>query len=162
MLNEIEQKIENRGHELPIENRMKKSIFHSFKVSSLSTEQVNENNKKTWGQSIYNRAKVVGLEKAYMYVFGLQSHFIHGNWQDLVFHHVEYDNDGFLPKPDWCYSKPQALFAVALQSAGVNMFYLDDILPECEDKDQINELLNDVISRTRIANDLHEQFLQKG
>jgi len=161
LLNDINHNIARRGHELPIENRMKRSINQAFQTSSFPPTQVNETKWKPWGEKIYKRAKSIGMGEAYFALFSLPSHAVHGNWQDLITYHLEYENSEFSPKTQWNHPRPHPLFAAALLSAEVNSLYLNKIIPECSDKEQINKLLDDVILRIPVADELHEQFLQK-
>lgn len=161
LLNKVSQNITDRGYDLPIESRIKYSINQAFETSSFSPEQVDETKLETWGEKIYKRAKSVEMEEAYFALFSLPSHAVHGNWQDLITHHLDYENGGFSPNTQWTHPRPQPLFAAALLSAEINKLYLDEIIPECPDKNQIITLLDDIILRIRVGGELHEQFLQK-
>jgi len=160
LLNMINKNIKKRGAELPIESRMKRSIEQAFKTSSFSPEEVDETAREPWGGTIYKRAKSIGLEKEYFALFGLLSHTVHGNWQDLINYHLEYENGEFSPKPEWEPSRPQTLLATALFSAEADKVFLDKIIPPCPDRDKINELLGDVFYRIKLVDELHEKFLQ--
>jgi hypothetical protein len=161
LLNRIKKNIANRGYELPIESGMISSIEHSFETSSFSPEQVDETKWTPWGEKIYERAKSVGLEDAYFALFSLPSHSVHGNWQDLIAYHLKHENGEFSPNTQWSYPRPQFLFTIALFSADTNKLYLNEILQDCPDKDHIVNLLNDTILRVRVADELHEQFLNQ-
>jgi hypothetical protein len=159
----IERNIKARGgEELPIEKRMKASIERAFKKSGFTHEQVNEESRTAWGGSIFKRAKAVGMEDAYSSIMGLPSHSIHGNWQDLITNHLEYEEDGtFTPNTDWSDSRPQAPFAIALVSVDIGQEYLEKMIPEYHEKKQVKERLDDLKRRIAVADELHEQFIQK-
>jgi hypothetical protein len=159
LLTRIERNIRERGSELPIETRMKDSIKRSFEESLFSVDQVNEENRDPWGETIYKRAKKASMEDIYFSVFSLPSHAVHGNWQDLITYHLDYENGEFLPKTVWGYPRPQPLFAISLLSAEINLLYLDEIMPDCEDKIQIKAMLEDIIQRNLRCDELHERFL---
>jgi hypothetical protein len=161
LLNKINTNIGQRGYELPIETRMKKSIEQAFHKSSFSPDKVDETKWKPWGDKIFERAKKVNMEEIYFAMFSLPSHAVHGNWQDLITYHLDYENGEFAPKTEWGYPRPQPLFAAAFLSAEINELYLDEILPECSDKNKINEILDDIIIRVRKADELHEQFMER-
>lgn len=158
----IERNIKARGgEELPIEKRMKASIERAFKKSGFTHEQVNEESRASWGGSIFKRAKAVGMEDAYSSLMGLPSHSVHGNWQDLITNHLEYEKDGtFTPNTDWSDSRPQAPFALALVSVAIGKEYLEKMIPEYHEKKQLKERLDDLMVRIAVADDLHEKFLQ--
>ena len=162
LLNKIDENIAKRGFEVPIENRMRHSIDRAFKTSSFSPAQVHETKWKPWGEKIYERAKTLGMEREYFGLFSLPSHAVHGNWQDLITYHLNYQNGDFSPRTEWGYPRPQPVFVAALLSAKANKLYLNEIIPPCADKDQINELLDDIVVRVHVTDELHEQFLQKG
>ncbi len=161
LLNRIKKNIANRGCELPIEGRMISSIEQSFNTSSFSPEQVDETKWQPWGEKIYERAKSIEMEDAYFALFSLPSHSVHGNWQDLISYHLKYEKGEFSPEIQWSYPRPQLLFTAALLSADINKLYLNEIIQKCPDKDQINNLLDDIILRVRVADELHEQFLNQ-
>ncbi|GAI38599.1 unnamed protein product, partial [marine sediment metagenome] len=161
LLNRIQGNIIKRGYELPIESRMISSINRAFEISSFSPEQVNETKRKPWGEKIYERAKSIGMEDLYFALFSLPSHSVHGNWQDLIAFHLEYEKGEFSPRIKWTHLEPQLLFTAALLSADSNKLYLNEIIQECPDEDQIDNLLDDIILRVRVADELHEQFLNQ-
>ena len=161
LLNYINENIRSRGYELPIEKRMKESIKRAFDISGFSSKQVDETKWKPWGEKIYERAKNIGMEKEYLPIFGLPSHSVHGNWQDLITYHLHYKDGKFLADTNWGHPRPHILFVAALFSAEINKLYLDELIPDCLDKHKIIDLLNDLIERVRIAVALHEQYLQR-
>lgn len=162
-LNQIEKNVQDRGgEELPIETRMKRSIKRAFDKSGFTPEQVNEKKTKSWGGSIYQRAKKVGLQDAYTALLGLPSHATHGNWQDLITNHLNFEDDGsFTPDTDWSELRPQPLFATALIAVVIGLQYLDEVVPDYREKPEIRERFEDLRLRISVADELHEQFLQK-
>jgi len=161
LLNRIKENIANRGCELPIEGRMISSIEQAFNTSSFSPEQVDETKWQPWGEKIYKRAKSIGMEDAYFALFSLPSHSVHGNWQDLISYHLKYEKGEFSPEIQWSYPRPELLFTAALLSADINKLYLNEIIQKCPDKDQIDVILDDIILRVRVADELHEQFISQ-
>jgi len=158
----INENVTCRGDELPIESRMRSSIMRSFDSSDLTPDQIDKTNRKSWGGNIFERATSIGLsDEAYRALFGLPSHAIHGNWQDLLRFHVKQDRDGFLPSVEWTTPRPQPIFIIALLSAAVCRCYLNANLPDCEDRRFLLEMITDCEERIDEADELHEQFLQK-
>lgn len=161
LLNKINANVSKRGYELPIETRIKISIERAFHKSSFSPNEVDETRWKPWGDKIFERARKVNMEEIYFAMFSLPSHAVHGNWQDLITYHLEYENGEFSPKTEWGYPRPQPLFAAAFLSAEINKLYLDEILPECSDKNKMNDILEDIIIRVHATDELHEQFMAR-
>lgn len=158
---EIESNIEERGHEIPIEIRMKKSIQKSFESSGITPELINSSERSVWGGSIFNRFKKLGLKDFYVGVFGLHSHFVHGNWQEILRYHLELTEGQYLPNPEWDSPSSQPLFAIGFIVGVTALQYLSEFAPDCEDKAFINTALEDCIDRTLKADELHEQYLQR-
>lgn len=120
LLKRIRENIEARdGQELPIERRMIKSIERSFRSSGVNLDESNVSRERNWGGlNIFERAKAVGLEGAYLSAFGGGSHTVHGNWQDLVEYHLEdIDEASFRADFEWHMPRPQLLDALTLHSA---------------------------------------------
>ena len=133
----------------------------SVSYAGLELDQVKENCYRPWGEKILERAKEIGMGDAYFYIFSLPSHAVHGNWQDILTHHVICHDDEFEPNTEWSMPRPQQLLFLIMLVSEVNNEYLDAILPDCEDKEKIKELLNDVFQRSQLVNTMHEEFLQK-
>lgn len=161
LLNKIRTNVLERGSELPIEKRMINSINHTFQVSSFKPEDVNENKRESWEETIYKRAEAVGMKDMFFSIFSLPSHDVHGNWQNLLSNHLEFEDGMFSPNPDWKAPRPQPLFAICVLSADVNRLYLMKALPDCPDRQRVLALLDDLDFRVRIVDKLHEKFLQK-
>lgn len=161
LLNRINNNIAERGYELPIEQRMKKSIKRAFKTSNFVPAKVNENNFDSWEKTIHKRAKIVGMEDIYSALFSLPSHDIHGNWQNLINNHLEYENNEFNPNTNRKMPKPQPLFGICVLSAKTVKLYIKKIVPDCSDKEKVLKMLEDVTLRVRVADELHEHYLQK-
>ena len=159
LFNRIEENIAERGSELPIETRMKGSIMKAFEDSGVSPEQVDEKNRTSWGESIFKRAKRIGLKDAYQGLISIASHAVHGNWQDLISHHLEKDNKGFMPETRWTRARPQYLFVGALLSLDACDAYIANLLPNCPDRAEIRGKISDCLKRVLEADRLHQNFL---
>lgn len=115
--------IKNRsGDVLPIEERMQKSIQNSFDKSDFDLEEVNRSSK--W-KSIKERANLVAGEMFYSVYYGISSHSIHGNWQDIFFNNLKKTEDGFELNLEWNRPRPQII-------DGPIYFNLDIVKTFCE------------------------------
>lgn len=160
-LEEIEANISERGHEIPIETRMKKSIFDSFQKSGVSPEEIDTSCHSVWGGSIYKRFEKLGLEKTYIGIFGLRSHSVHGNWQEIMMKHLEYQGGLFAPKTSWGRPRPQALLSLGVMIGGTILQYLDDFIHECLEKQKLQVFLRDLLQRIEEVDALHEGYCIK-
>ena len=160
LLRQIEENIEARGgKELPIERRMINSIHRSFEVSGITVDALRPGGLKNWGgKNIFKKAQAVGLEMAYLALFGGGSHSVHGNWQDLLEYHLEETNEGgFKPDFEWHRPRPQVLNAIALQSTQAVIEHLQWIASD-RAEDMLT-VLQDLQDRILLLERLHEEFL---
>lgn len=156
----IKLNIKESGEEQPIEKRMKKSIKKSFLKSGYKPDEI-DYKQKSWGGSIYNRFEKVGWQKIYLGGFVLPSHAVHGNWEDILRNHIKETPSGYKPDSSWTNPRPQPLIMLILLVLEVNIDYLNDLLPECDDKTELLGKIDDLQFRAMKVNSLHEQFLQK-
>lgn len=99
--------VDRKGSIQEIEKRMLKSIENSFDSSEFDLEEVKRSSK--W-KSIAQRAKVVAGEQFYKVFYGIGSHTVHGNWQDILVHHLdEGDNNNFKLNLEWNRPRPQLM-----------------------------------------------------
>jgi hypothetical protein len=162
LLDEIEANIAERGgDELPIEGRMKRSIMRTFNRSEVDHRNPPARPIRHWGgMDLRRRASSLGLERAYLAVFSGPSENVHGNWGDLLRHHLKWTEHGFEPNIESSPMKrPQPFFALGTIAATAVIDYLqqvDGVLLS----DAITRL-KDLVDRMRVADELHEGYLQK-
>ena len=84
---------------LPIEDRMLKSINRSAAAAGILLDEVDLKQKGPWGgKNLFDKSEAVGLDEAYLAVFGGASHSVHGNWHEIYGNHLHWDeNEGFTP-----------------------------------------------------------------
>lgn len=105
--NTIKENIKDRGGEKKeIEKRMESSILSSFDESDFKLDDINRSSK--W-KSIAKRAACVAGDMFYGVYYGISSHSIHGNWQDILLNNIEKEDDGFKLNLQWNTPKPQVL-----------------------------------------------------
>lgn len=156
----IEENIADRGGEsLPIEDRMISSILASFQASGLAREEIANRRQRNWsGLNLYERAKMIRLDQAYLAAFGGGSHSVHGNWQDLLEYHLEkLDDNCYRPNLDWCIPRPQILQTLVILAADALIDYVtyftDNNAPE------FIQRLENLQDRAHEFSALHERFL---
>ncbi len=151
-----------KGAEVPIEKRMKRSILKSFDVAGIKPEEVDLKVRSEWTKiSLYKRAKFVGLGEQYLAAFALLCHEVHGNWQDLLRHHLEYKDGEFKPYMKSLHSRPQIIIAVALFSAYACWEYSKSFLPECLKREQMRECVEALIEKCQKLDRAHERYVQE-
>ena len=160
LLQLINENVGARGHELPIEFRMTRSIMRSFQIAGLAPEDVDEKRRNPWGGNLFKKAKHLGLDRAYLGLIGQPSHAVHGNWQDLITCHLTVSGDGFLPQPLWKPARPHLALGATVLSCNTCVWYLEAVLPECEDREKMSQQLEDCHARVSRLRELHEAFIQ--
>lgn len=157
----IKQNISDRGGEpLPIEKRMMESIEKSFKASNLDSNAEYPKIKNWGGESLFDKARSLGLDELYLVAFGGGSHTIHGNWQDLLEYHLITEENTFRPNFEWHLPRPQVLNVTAYISVDTIIDYLNWLF-ESRPPDYLVEKLVDLKSRINLIEELHENFLRK-
>ncbi len=124
---------DRKGDVLPIEERMQRSIQNSFDKSDFDLEEVKRSSK--W-KSIKERANLVAGEMFYSVFYGISSHSIHGNWQDILLNNLKKIEDGFELNLQWNRPRPQII-------DGSIILNLDIVKIFCE-----RELTGDTTSKT--------------
>jgi hypothetical protein len=157
----IQANIEARkGVVLPIEDRMLKSIDRAAKFSGLTIERIDPKAKGPWGgKDLRQKAQAVGLDGAYLAVFGGMSHNVHGAWFDLQQYHLEeVGEDAFTPRFEWGRPRPQPLFALGVLSLAAVVDFIAFIGGD-EASALLQGDLDDLTARLHEANDAHEAYL---
>ena len=145
-----------RGVVLPIEERMLRSIESSAKESGVDLDDVKPSSN--WGgKNLFEKARDVGLEAAYLGAFAGPSHSVHGNWQDLLEYHLDSDAEGYVANLQWHRPRPQLLTTLALLTIHLLETFFSLVVGRAGDA--IAEKLPDLRSRVLALVSLHEEFL---
>lgn len=86
----------------PIERRIIASIRKHLRMDRISQRELDQN--RQWDLDNKNFRAILqdlGADSAYSYGFGNGSHFVHGDWRDISFHHLERRDGRYLPKPEY-------------------------------------------------------------
>lgn len=164
LLKRIEENVQERCGEIePIEERMMTSINRAFEVSGHTREEIEASRQRSWaGLNLYERAKTVGLGSAYLGIFGGGSHIIHGNWQDLLDHHLEEVGVGqYQANIDWHPPRPQIIEALVTLIIDAVIDYLDYFVG-IERSERFVAQLENLRIRACILSEHHEAFLVAG
>jgi hypothetical protein len=151
--------IENRGGDvLPIEERMRISIQNSFDKSDFEMDDVSRSSK--W-KSIKSRADLVAGEMFYSVFYGLSSHTVHGNWQDILFNHLNRIEDGFELNLDWNNPKPQIIDGPILLNFDITSIFCDKEITDEENKKLIKNKCRELAKYLKLLSQSHENWYQK-
>jgi hypothetical protein len=138
------------GDVLPIEERMQKSIQNSFDKSDFDLDEVRRSSK--W-KSIKERANLVAGEMFYSVFYGISSHSIHGNWQDILLNNLKKLEDGFELNLQWNEPRPQII-------DGAIIFNLDIVKIFCERELQNDTTASLIIEKCKTLNNYHLDLIQ--
>ena len=156
LYNDITKNINDRGSILPIEERMLESIVSSVNDSGFDIKKIDTKRKYI---KIFDKAKDVFNERSYLYYISLPSHSIHGNWQDLITHHLTCEDELFLPKNNWSIPRPQQINSAVFIIIEFLLEYISFALEPCQEREY---LIWELFYHREInikLNDLHEEFL---
>ena len=157
----IQTNIQGRaGEVLHIEQRMLNSIERAARIAGITLDSVDLKNRAPWdGKDLRQKAEAVGLDGAYLAVFGGMSHNVHGSWHDLYQFHLETDGNGaFTPNLEWGRPRPQPLFALSHLALDALADFLRFIGGEAA-IGQVGEQLRDLNTRINSADRAHETYL---
>ena len=144
------------GVVLPIEERMLRSIESSAKASGVELDDIRATSN--WGsKNLFEKARDVGLEDAYLGAFAGPSHSVHGNWQDLLEYHLEADPEGYVANLQWHRPRPQLLTTLALLTVRLLETFFSSVVGRAGDV--IGRKLPDLQTRVLTLAHLHEEFL---
>lgn len=138
------------GDVLPIEERMQRSIQNSFDKSDFDLDEVKRSSK--W-KSIKERANLVAGEMFYSVFYGISSHSIHGNWQDILLNNLKKVEDRFELNLQWNRPRPQII-------DGAIILNLDIVKIFCERELQNDTTAKLIIEKCKILNAYHSELTQ--
>jgi hypothetical protein len=154
----VRKNVSDKAHADDIEIRMQQSIEKSFRTSDFEEDEVNNSSK--WNEKVKSRINEILSPEAYILLYGSSSHAIHGNWQDLITFHLINLDDGFKVNTDWNTPTLQILSAVILLSCDLLRDYTTEVLPSSKSKNELLELVDDLMQRTILLDVTHETFIQ--
>lgn len=157
----INQQIKKRNKELPIEKRMKSSIERTFKQSPFNIDEVSITESRHWAGSIRTRVEKIKFEPFYQSFISLPSHCVHGNWQDLVDHHLRQNENCFKPNYEWNIPRPQQLISIGILSCETTYIILEKMFVDSFNKYYFRHKVLNVCHKFRELDRYHELFLQK-
>lgn len=149
------------GAVLPIEDRMLKSISRAFEVAGVAPDDVDSTERPSgWTKGgIWGRFNELGLKDAYLTMFGMQSHYVHGNWHDLYAYHLTAEDGGFTVDVTFGDIRPQPVLAAINVLADASLRYLRDVAPPSDDRAVLEDRIEFCLHKAQLIERLHEQYL---
>ncbi len=145
------------GDLLNIEKRMQKSIMNSFDDSDFELEDVNKSSN--W-KSIKSRANIVAGEMFYNVYYGISSHSIHGNWQDILSNNLTKSGENFKLNLDWQKSKPQMMDLAIFLNLDILEVFIEKEIKAGLEKNILIENYKVLSEYGKILYDKSEEYLK--
>jgi hypothetical protein len=165
LLDTIQENVASRGGTtLPIEDRMLGSLARAERLAGVALSRVDLKDRTPWGgKNLYEKAKAVGLDGAYLAAFGGLSHAVHGSWRSIYQYDLEVgDTEAppfeFKPRLEWMTPRPQYLFSLALILAGTTC-EAAGLLGGEQALSRLEPILEDLQQRIVSADQAHETYL---
>ena len=127
-----------------------------FDKSDFELEEVNRSSK--W-KSIAKRANLVAGEMFYNVFYGLSSHSVHGNWQDILLNNLEKDGDGFKVNLKWNETRPQIMDTVIFFNLVLVKTFIEKEYPNKNAK--YLKKISELFSYHNILRNEHEKILKE-
>lgn len=155
----IKSNIKDRDDEvLDIEKRMQDSINRSFDASDFEIDEVSRSSK--W-KSIKSRAEVVAGEQFYNIYYGISSHSVHGNWQDILFNNLTKTDEGFQLKVDWQKPRTQIVESIAIFNLKfIKLFAQKEMIEYPNEKSLIGKS-EELLECCKLLSECHEAWVSK-
>lgn len=156
-LREMRKQAEARGGEkLSIEDRIERSIQHTFVSAGVTEDEIPARRDINW-PSAQTRLGLFGPTAYSAYRTG--SGAIHGSWHDLERNHLHMVGDRFLPYPQAAPERPQYLLMMAIVGVDVSCAYVTSVLSLATEV--FLPRFDDLRERLAHTNELHELFLTR-
>jgi hypothetical protein len=159
MLEDLRRKSARRGL-LPIERRMLASVRNNLKKDRIPLRELMANRR--WeldGKNFRQILSDLGKDGGYAYGFGGGSHYVHGDWFDLKWHHLKKVNGRYEPEWDGPTPDPRGVCpATVLCLSSLIAF----IKWRRSDPDQlVIQIIQEVLEVARSLDEAHELSLQR-
>lgn len=146
--------------ELPILKRIFKSIEETFNRSGIAEEE--EDFYSRWGIkkehfTLEGKAKDLGFERIYKFIFKNMSGSVHGDWHDIDFNHLEREKTEFnqrIPKTNFCLPTPQMFTISILVLEAIKKYWKLLGFSDFDDK------INKIVEWFKSIDQKHEIYLQ--
>lgn len=158
----IQENIKKRGAQraLSIEERMLRSIERACKLAGVKIEEIDPK-FRNWGGGLRERLKALGEESLYLSIQRISSHAVHGTWVDLVLHHLEEKDDGFVPDPNWSSVDSRLLCPPCILVLDAARSYLQTFFGNLPELKPMYHRIKDLRERIKKLDDAHEVWFSE-
>ena len=159
MIADLEQKAASRPL-IPIEHRMIGSVRRHLKEDRIPLKELVNNRR--WdldGKNFRQILTDLGKDAGYAYGFGMECHWVHGDWFDLKRHHLRRVSGRYQPKMEQTDPDPQT----ACPPTILCLSYLIDFVrwnQSAPDK-AVRPIIERILNAVKTLDEAHEQWLQR-
>lgn len=154
----IKRHVAQRGHQLPMEDRMLEGIARRCRESGTTVENVEARQK---GPDFKSRLRAIGLEDQYVTIQRIPSAAVHGTWLDLLHHHLVVVEDGFRVRFESSAMDVRVLLPVGLWAGWTATAYLDRFLDSVPGIAVLRARIDETLARVQKLDEAHEAAVQR-
>lgn len=157
----VKKNIEIRGETLPIETRIINSIKHVFKSSEISG--IDDLKTIPRRKDYRSMLRLMNMESSYSMLQGVPSHAIHGDWVDILKHHIEeIEKSNFIPNTKPLVPDTRQLCPVNLMVLNSVQSYIKKYFPiGNEDIEILLARVANLIKRNKEVDEAHEEYISQ-
>jgi hypothetical protein len=138
---------------------MQNSISSSFEKSDFELDEVN--NSSRW-KSVKSRCELVAGPEFYSVLYGIASHSIHGNWQDILYNDLRSINDeGYILDLEWHSPRPQLLDATIQINLDISNVFAEKELIDVSLSEDFKKKAKEHFDYWEFLKQSHEKWLNK-
>ena len=105
--------------------------------------------------------KAIADDNFYSVLYGISSHSVHGNWQEILFSHLNKNGEGFEIDLNWTQPRPQIIEGTSFQLLEVIKVFTDSEIKNEVEKEKILNLADDFFTTLSILYVNHERLINK-
>lgn len=162
LYNQINENVSERnGVLMPIECRMLESIELTCKKSGIKIEELDPK-WKNWskGGGFRKRLAEVWHDNAYVGLFRVASHSVHGTWGDLILNYLSPEGDGFVLKDDFKSADTRTIVPMCMIVVEACRDYLTAFVGSPEEVPGFHEALVQFHDKLFRVVEEHEKWIQ--
>jgi len=137
-----------------LRERIKSSVEDDFREAGRKLGDVQSTNWRR-KETVFDRAKAVGLEGMHTFLFRNLSRPVHGSWSELVKYHLWKDGKSWRPNFNYAVPRPQIMSSFPILLAMAAMVYAEDVAKSQPMADRLQK----IIDWFQSMSDRHETFL---
>ncbi len=112
-------------------------------------------------KSIKSRADLVAGEMFYSVFYGISSHSVHGNWQDILFNHLNKADDEFELNLSWNKPRPQIIEGPIVLNLDIVATFCNKEITNRNSANSIENKCAQLIDYLKMLSHYHEKLIQK-